>query len=300
MAPKPPADTAEPKAQSRTASPQATGSATQPEQQPRGQSHTQPDAPSVGASSGAAAQHQTGEETEHPASPSLEGAWDDSNVDKRPRGKGKETAHGAIRKAKLDEAWEHLQWDHISEAPPLSARLKGGFTGEGVNRSLGRGVPQVLTTFSREINYLYNAIKTPMVMRTKEGDIYGYKPSDTLYLRFIQAIQSKIDIATHSLASAGKKARSLSIPQWGVENDVDLFVMEHDYEIQALGLIAQTEHLLATLDKYHDWETGAPRRMDPDNETAMLQNRVEDYYTGSYRITPPAQHFPAVSTSRTT
>ncbi|KAF9004145.1 hypothetical protein BDZ89DRAFT_1080668 [Hymenopellis radicata] len=52
-------------------------------------------------------------------------------------------------------------------------------------------------------------------------EILGYKPDDDAYRQFIQALEDKVEIASGSLARAGKKVKSIRFPRWGVANDID-------------------------------------------------------------------------------
>ncbi|KAF9018235.1 hypothetical protein BDZ89DRAFT_1140111 [Hymenopellis radicata] len=163
-------------------------------------------------------------------------------------------------------AREYLQSDHENwhKRRITALRLLSSKAGNSDYTSLRTlSTAQIDQVFSEELYLLRNLILNPLVVFDGAGNIRAYQLHPFHHRRFLLALQARVKDAADSLINS----HSVTLPQWDSENDISLWVTKHDYEVNVLGLIAQTEDLLTMLDECHDWETGAPRRTEPDRRT---------------------------------
>ncbi|KAF9028000.1 hypothetical protein BDZ89DRAFT_1039184 [Hymenopellis radicata] len=93
-------------------------------------------------------------------------------------------------------------------------------------------IPQINATFRRELDFMYKLIYHPTVIREKSGAVHGYRLDKTLFRKFLQALQNKIDTAARSMSIFGRKL--VALPQWGPDNNIDLWLYNYDYEVGEL------------------------------------------------------------------
>ncbi|KAK0232501.1 hypothetical protein EDD85DRAFT_956377 [Armillaria nabsnona] len=106
---------------------------------------------------------------------------------------------------------------------------------------------------------------------THDGDCV-FRLDQQRFSRFMSALWKQKGDAQNSLEVNG--IPNLLLPPWGSSNDVTAWLTLNELEVFGICFRAETEHFLATLLTFHDWETGAPKWFHEERDVTPTSQHV--------------------------